>query len=178
MGWITDSISLNFYIICKLLFHVEKHCLMQNANPPFIWSKCFCFFFSFELLHCRLCLIWMFWSYFLCENVVTQKHCVVQFMFLTNREYYWCCYVDLTCRRIQVLQEKAGSGDDAEEKRLLSNPPGHTNDIWRGLPTGASLAKVITLPGFNSRLSQRANYSRVWQIAQIIKHCLVLYSAC
>lgn len=44
MGWITDSISLNFYIICKLLFHVEKHCLMQNANPPFIWSK-WCFFF-------------------------------------------------------------------------------------------------------------------------------------
>lgn len=75
-------------------------------------------------------------------------------------------------------KKNAGSTDDAEEKRLLSNLPGHTNDIWRGLPTGASLAKVITLPGFNSRLSQRANYSRVWQIAQIIKHRLAPYSSC
>lgn len=40
------------------------------------------------------------------------------------------CYMNLNWAELESLQKDEQCSDDAEEKFLLSNLAGHTNDIW------------------------------------------------
>lgn len=129
---------------------------MQNANSLFIWSKCL----SFELLHSRLCVSYVFWSYFLSENVGDTETACDIVLFLSNWEIkiqynntfllnvlvhkvekHQCCDINVSGQDYSPCRENGG--DEAEEKFLLSNLPGHTNDIWRGLRTGVALQATV-----------------------------------
>lgn len=102
----------------------------------------------------RVCDFLCFDHIFCVEMLVTEMMCNIV-LFFTNWEIkiqyispelsnnISCPVIRISAGQHKSHCRKVNSRDDAMENFLLSNPPGHTNYMWRGLQTAVSLQVMV-----------------------------------